>query len=215
MDVYQDFEEDENIATKYCNFWNANNKPFLGNCQEILEESVIDCTGNEDKYDIQGLGCYLLQHEGNLSTVRIKFPVDIDTPFVHDFGRGQDSSFFKDFNGADTEFNLKIRNLKFYGTKFDLAVLPQNTNPNLTESVLIRADTVYISQPISISYELKIRARIVSIDKQIAMEMPIDQFKFESKIRTKFEKKVSFTDETHGFQKRVAINYAMIKILQR
>ena len=82
------------------------------------------------------------------------------------------------------EFNKQRRSLTFYGTKFDLAILPENTNETITEEVIIKADTVIISKPITINFMLKIRARIVSIDHPITMKISVDDFK-KGETRTK------------------------------
>ena len=82
------------------------------------------------------------------------------------------------------EFNKQRRLLTFYGTKFDLAILPENTNETITEEVIIKADTVIISKPITINFMLKIRARIVSIDHPITMKISVDNFK-KGETRTK------------------------------
>ena len=58
-----------------------------------------------------------------------------------------------------------------------MAILPENTNETITEEVIIKADTVIISKPITINFMLKIRARIVSIDHPITMKISVDDFK--------------------------------------
>ena len=60
-----------------------------------------------------------------------------------------------------------MKKLTFYGTKLDLAFLTTNTNASLTEEVTIKADTVFISQPVKINYKLKIRARYYEIYLQV------------------------------------------------
>ena len=188
--------DDEVNGQKYCDQWNLHNQFNFDQCI-IASGNVLDCSANGDDLDVHALGCQLNHLTAqNITDVLINFPQDITNPLVRDFGKGESANFFKDFNGATSEFNKKRKSLKFYGTKFDLAVLDQNTNASLTEEVTIMADTVYISKPISISYKLKIRARIVSIDQQLSMKMSADQFHSQSKLRTHYEQAIVFSKET-------------------
>ena len=70
-----------------------------------------------------------------------------------------------------------LPDLKLYGTNFDLASLDDFTGLR-TETVTINADTVFISRPLTrpISFKLSIRARVVSITENIAMEMTREKF---------------------------------------
>ena len=188
--------DDEFNGQKYCEHWNIHNQPNFDQCITTFD-NVLDCSTNGDEFDVQGIGCSLSHPRAeNITDVLINFPQDILDPLVRDFGKGESKSFFKDFNGATSELNTKRKTLKLYGTKFDLAVLEQNTNASLTEEVTIMADTVYMSRPISISYKLRIRARIVSIDKQLLMKMPAGQFHSQAKLRTHYEQTVLFSKET-------------------
>ena len=63
------------------------------------------------------------------------------------------------FFGAGLNLNQRRKSLTFYGTKLDLVMLNDNTNSSVTEEVTIKADTVYLSQPITINFKLNIRAR--------------------------------------------------------
>ena len=194
--IFQELVDDEVMGQKYCDQWSLHNQFNFDQCI-TTSDNILDCTTNEDEFDVQGLGCQLNHHKAeNITDVLINFPQDILDPLVRDFGKGESETFFKDFNGATSEFNRKRKTLKFYGTKFDLAVLEQNTNASLTEEVTIMADTVYMSRPISISYKLRIRARIVSIDKQLVMKIPAGQFHSQANLRTHYEQTVLFSKET-------------------
>ena len=147
--IFQDLVDDEVIGQKYCDQWTLHNQLNFDQCI-TTSDNILNCTTNEDDFDVQGLGCQLNHPKAeNITDVLINFPQDILDPLVRDFGKGESETFFKDFNGATSEFNRKRKILKFYGTKFDLAVLEQNTNASLTEEVTIMADTVYMSRPIS------------------------------------------------------------------
>ena len=118
------------------------------------------------------------------------------------------------------EFNKQRRSLTFYGTKFDLAILPENTNETITEEVIIKADTVIISKPIIINFMLKIRARIVSIDHPITMKISVDDFK-KGVTRTKvcfiFDSKdgVFYNVKTNLHLLRQKISVTLLMILKK
>ena len=72
------------------------------------------------------------------------------------------------------------KNLTIYDTIFDLAELESHTRCErkcFTEQVVIKADTVYMSKPLQIFYNLTIRARIVTINYPLSMVIRKDQFK--------------------------------------
>ena len=75
------------------------------------------------------------------------------------------ATFFQEFNEAEPTFNQRRKSLTFYDTKFDLSSLARNTNASVTQEVIVKADTVYMSQPLDITYSLIIRARVASIGK--------------------------------------------------
>ena len=73
------------------------------------------------------------------------------------------ATFFQEFNEAEPTFNQRRKSLTFYDTKFDLSSLARNTNASVTQVVTVKADTVYMSEPLDITYSLIIRARVISI----------------------------------------------------
>ena len=96
-------------------------------------------------------------------------------------------------NHINSAKNLQ-RSMKIYETKFDLASLESRTNETVTKQVEIKADTVFISEPITINYNLIIKARIVSLDHEISMKLTSGQFS-NADFRTKYEKNVIFGEE--------------------
>ena len=97
------------------------------------------------------------------STITIQFPKDAVPIQVPNFGQGEMATFFQEFNEAEPSFNQRRKSLTFYDTKFDLSSLARNTNASVTQVVTVKADTVYMSQPLDITYSLIIRARVISI----------------------------------------------------
>ncbi len=135
-----------------------------------------------------------LEHE--YAQVRVNFPQDLTSPVVDFFGKGESSKFFQTFNGIDAEYNRKRSEITLYGTKFDMVALKEHTSANVTKEVTIKADTVFLSEPMDINYRLKIRARIVSIDKKITMGMPLNELQNEMELSTHFETRFVFSNQT-------------------
>ena len=97
------------------------------------------------------------------STITIQFPKDAVPIQVPNFGQGEMATFFQEFNEAEPSFNQRRKSLTFYDTKFDLSSLARNTNASVTQVVTVKADTVFMSEPLDITYSLIIRARVISI----------------------------------------------------
>ena len=189
IDVLQDFQENVDIEDKYCQVWIENHFPPFDQCTE--NEDILDCTGLGSEGDTQGLGCFVEASGDKYSKVLINLPREPRQ--IQDFGAGGSSTFFTDFNGVDDDLSRLRRSLTFYGTIFDLASLESKTNKSVTREVMIKADSVYMSRPISITYNLKIRARVVSLDHEITMELSKSQFS-TGNFRTKYMNKIVFGD---------------------
>ena len=190
--VFQDFSKTDTYGDEYCTNWIKYHSENFGECED--KNGILDCSGKGNDFDYQGLGCHLKDTE-QYEFVRINFPKDEIPSKVENFGKGESADFFKDFNGAKDEYNSHRRSLTLYGTKFDLSTLQQSTNSSITQNVTIKADTVYMSQPLSINYKLIIRARVVSIDHALTMEMPADMFK-ENEMRINYDQHVLFNNQT-------------------
>ena len=133
------------------------------------------------------------------------FPKDqVKQPAVIDFS--QDFYFFQDLM-LDEERNKNKGSLTIRVVSFDIADLETNTNENLTKEVVIWADVVTISKPITINYRLKIIARKVMIDEKISMKLPIEKVKNQTYV-TKFEKHFGFKDTNVRHRK-----YGLIEII--
>ena len=107
----------------------------------------------------------------------------------------------------DEERNKNKGSLTIRVVSFDIADLETNTNENLTKEVVIWADVVTISKPITINYRLKIIARKVMIDEKISMKLPIEKVKNQTYV-TKFEKHFGFKDTNVRHRK-----YGLIEII--
>lgn len=191
VEIFKDFNDQDQYGKKYCDNWIRNHALDLSHC--TVDNSILDCSNNPpEAFDVQGLGCHLSTMDHDYDKIMTDFPLDQISIDVDDFGKGETSSFFKDFNGVNSDLNLQRSSLTFYGTKFDLSSLEFNTNPNITKDVIVKADTVIMSRPLKINYELKIIARLAKIDQPITMEMSVADFIASGKLRTSYEKRVFF-----------------------
>ena len=80
-------------------------------------------------------------------------------------------------DGEDTHKRQPI--VKMYSPNFDLSTLKKHTS-NITKSVYLWADIVYMSDSIDITYDLKIRARKVFINRPLTMKVDIEKFEMSN-----------------------------------
>ena len=160
----------------------------LPRCHQDENSPNLDCS---DVKDVDSLGCYFSTVADQYTSVSVQFPTDVIPVQVSDFGQGETARFFQEFNGAQASFNRMRKSLTFYGTKFDLSSLALHTNDTITEEVHIKADTVYMGQPLNITYKVFIKARVVSIDKPLIMTLKSEDFE-QTQMRVKYEEQVSF-----------------------
>ena len=85
----------------------------------------------------------------------------------------------KEFNDDGKEIHKRQSVIKLYSTTFDLTNLKHHTS-NVTKEVIIWADTVYMSEPLKITYNLTIRARKTYINRALTMKMSLSHFKSET-----------------------------------
>ena len=151
----------------YCN---ANVADNIGICSSY--ENQLDCTAADSLKDAP---CQIFDQ--SFDNILFNFPVDPNPSEVADFGEGESNKFFKEFNSQDgsMEHTKFVKEIKLYETKFDLSSLNTLTS-NRTEKVVIRADTVHITSPMTINHHLEIHARVVSINHPITMNMTKSQF---------------------------------------
>ena len=182
---------DLSVSEEYCNHWIKQGHP-AHICQVKEDGTFLDCSELSSSMSIGSVGCHILTDEtSKIEKIAYNFPVDdVEVP-VEDFGPGESEAFFSEFNG-DKDFARVQRSLKLYGTKLDLASLATLTSHE-TREVTIRADTVYTSTPLTISYNLKIVARVASISEPVAMVVSKDTFSADDSFKTMFEKEVQIT----------------------
>ena len=126
-----------------------------------------------DYSNMAGLGdsvCFM-QHL-NFSNILFNYPEDLNPTTVDDYFEGESNEFFQQFNSQNgsIEHFKHITKFTLYETKFDLSLLESYTSFR-TQDVTIKADTVYMSKPITISHTLNIQARVVSLSYPITMNM--------------------------------------------
>ena len=128
----------------------------------------LTCQGN-----IEDLVCELMDLE--FKSITFSFPKDKSESQVENYFEAETDAYFQEINGKDN-MTKYLADVKLYGTKFDLASLDDYIGLR-TETVTIFADTIYMSRPLSapIKSRLSMRARVVSISKDIPMNMTRQQ----------------------------------------
>lgn len=189
IDIYQNYKDNFELNYDFCELWyrkfNGTNIPL--NCSEHNQE--VDCTLRPY---FQRLGCYDFTGtyfespfgDKEISRLKIPFPMDSTPKDIPNYGACENGEFFREFNGADELTDSVKTTLTIYSPKFDLSNLPKHTTPSVTKHVILQADSVFMSEPLEITYDLTIIARIVSISEPIAMiyegrEMSIENMKIK------------------------------------
>ena len=128
----------------------------------------LTCEGN-----IEDLICEL--RDLDFKSITFSFPKDKSPIHVENFFEAETDAYFQEINGRDN-MTQYLADLKLYGTKFDLASLDDYIGLR-TETVTIFADTIYMSRPLKspIKSRVSMRARVVSISEDIAMNMTKQQ----------------------------------------
>ena len=162
---YQDFENNAVISRDYCQDWLVEHPPNFDAC--VDNGNVLDCSDIDANADIHEIGCSVGATDA-FSNVIVNFP--LDPVMIEDFVNPT-SGFLNDFNGDNDIIKNLQSTLTFYETHFDLSTLTSKTNATVTKQVIIKADTVKISSPVVINYNLIIKARMVSLDHEISMNM--------------------------------------------
>ena len=143
------------------------------NCIKILVNNVSNAYDCTTASDIQGLSCALeSMFNGSINHVLIPFLLIKGPNNESDYQQNDDNyQFFENFKRDDLRFNKLKKNLVIYDASFDLSTLPMHTTEGITESVVIRADTVYMTKLVEISYNLTIRTRVASLSHHILMKI--------------------------------------------
>ena len=167
--VKKDYKVDA-FTDDYCNI----KEPCNPDCIESLcdnDGGHLKCEGS-----IDDLFCEL--KDTNFKSISFLFPKDSEILPVENFYEAESNSYFREFNQINGKSNMTkyLKDLKLYGTKFDLAKLETHVGLR-TESVTVFADTVYMSKSIEpVFYRLSVRARVVSVSEDIWMNMTHKQF---------------------------------------
>ena len=181
--VYDTFE--------YCKSIVGLSRTPICNWQESMD--LLDCS---DKEDIGRLSCHFaIFDEYYYSKIIMQFPKDENFKEINDFEKCEQPLFFQNFDNAPSKLNQRRQNLTIYSAKFDLSKLTEYTNQSTTTNVFIRADTVYMTNPLVITYNLTITARIVSINYPLKMVFDKKDFKLtNTRTMTLSERHVLFND---------------------
>ena len=148
------------------------------------------------------------------SKISFQFSKDNEeSPPLDDLSMCVKSPLFSDLQVYDKKLSPFRKTLTLYQLKFNLNDLVQYTNPSVTESVTIFADTVYMTEELEIFYNLTIRARIVAISYPITLvydrnlnlrtfprEMLVRHVSFEDKLDMR-QRKFGLIDimDQHGY----------------
>ena len=139
----------------------------------IKENNTYRC----DWSAMEALACELDQPYTVYSDVIFDFPA---SPLpVEDFSYAETNTFIKEFNYNSTEATLYgdlMAVQRLYGTKLDLSEILQYTS-NKTQKIIIHADTVHMTQPVTqpIHFDIFIRSRVASINHPIPMRFTRNQ----------------------------------------
>jgi len=167
MEVTQDLKIDQHTDT-FCGNPHNQGATVETSCSE--ENGHLSCGGN-----IEDIVCELKSK--NFTSISFLFHKDDRSQPVEEFHEAETNDFFRTFNNLKGNTSQYINNAHLYGTKFDLATLDEYVG-SITESVIISADTVFMSRPLAkpVHFQLTIRARVVSISEDISMVMTKEQF---------------------------------------
>ena len=136
------------------------------------DNGIIDCTSLQD---FKSKPCNIKNE--NFTNIIFNFPTDADAKTVENFYEGESNVFFQEFNSQKgfMEHSRFMKEFTLYETKYDLTQLKDVTSQR-TKVVNIKADTVYISAPVTIHHHLNIQARVVALDFPISMNMSKEIF---------------------------------------
>ena len=146
----------------------------------------MDCTRTDSKH----VNAIICKAKGtSYNKIRLKFPQD-ENPHINVDTHCSSSDFINGFNDGGKDLHRTQKVVTLYGTAFDLAILKEHTNPERTKTVYVRADYVYMSEELYLTYDLKIRARKVFINDSLIMEMDMNTFSSRQKHYTVNSKQI-------------------------
>ena len=118
---------------------------------------------------LQCLSEVLANEAFQTSTIVLQFPKDNISVPIGDFGDCESESAFQDIRHTDKRFISLRRNVTIYSVKFNLNDLDQYTDSSVTQYVTIKADTVYMTDTLTINFNLTIWARTISVSHPIKL----------------------------------------------
>ncbi len=198
--IYKNFKS-SNFTNQYCD--SLIDLPKDG-CDRN-DSGIINCNSVENISP-----CNILKED--FSYILFNFPEDKEHKNIDSYYEGESNTFFQEFNSemGSMKHAKYMLELNLYETKYDLARLKELTS-NITELVTIKADTVFMSSPITISHFLNIQARIVAVDYPITMKMSKEIFTKKPEVEAWVKK------EENYFVGKVLMNnksYGLVTILQ-
>ena len=117
-----------------------------------------------------------------------KFPEDKTKIITEDLGYCQEAPLFNDLREFDRKSNPLRKHVIIRKLKFKLNDVLMYTDKNCTKTVTVMADTVYMNETLNITFSLKIRARVVSLDYPIMVFLEEEQenLPFNGGIETRY-----------------------------
>ena len=109
------------------------------------------------------------------SKIILKFPEDNTTTVLDSYGFCESAPLFSDLRELDRKSNSQRQHVTIHKLKFNLNDILMYTDRSITESVTVYADTVYMNETLEITFQLKVRARVVLISHPIMMVLEEEQ----------------------------------------
>ena len=175
INLFEDIQDISNEITEdYCGKWMADHGDYQDqHCTKKLVNNVSDVYDCSKATDVQGLSCALeSMFNGSTSHVLIPLKLREDQQEAYEYYKNDDIfQSFENFKRDDLKFNKLKKHLVIYDAIFDVSTLPMHTTEGITENVIIRADTVYMTKLLQISYNLTIISRVASLSYPIIMKI--------------------------------------------
>ena len=208
-----DYKTPTKVEEEYCGYENQSiSVEFNQHC--IVSEynpdqpPTMDCSGANMSINWYLLPCLrrvlipISSYKPSIEKIKIPFVKtswrgDIQDEFDCEVGRDVLKSLTKDpqSNGLKSELVL-------YGINIDLKILEIHTEAAYTQNVVIYADKVFLSAPLSITYNLDIKARIVHLEHPIILIQDFSSFMGSRLHHFKTEKILVYNEATRlSYQK--------------
>lgn len=204
VDVVKDYDlfQPTTVEREYCDFPGGGGETMSNFVDECIidgdDKSTLDCSTANLAINWYALPCLKTNHfKKGLTRIKIPFPKE-SKPQDHYFNN-INCNVAQDVLKSLTRFpdaNRVKSTLIFYAMDFDLRLLKYHTSTKSTKEVTIFADRVINSEPLNITYKLKIRARVVLIKSPIIMTMPLNDFIGNRSLHFKREKLIVLDDDT-------------------